>query len=130
MTDFNVLTGKTLVSITGLEKASDEVIWTCTDGTKYQMYHSQDCCETVDIEDIEGDKEDLLNSPVVMAEEVDDKQIEMLKLLHAVKPERDVSESGTWTYYRIGTVKGMVVIRWLGESNGYYSEAVYFEELK
>lgn len=130
MTEFSVLQGKTINHINGLEKDSDEVIFCCTDGTKYSLYHRQDCCESVEIEDIEGDVEDLLNSPVVLAEEVNDKQVEMLKLLEQVKPEREFSDSGTWTYYRISTNKGMVVIRWLGESNGYYSESVYFNEIK
>ena len=38
------------------------------------------------------------------------------------------ADSGTWTFYRIQTDKGVAVLRWLGTSNGYYGESVQFVE--
>jgi len=119
-TNFDVLKGKTLVEIVGEEK-SDELLFKCSDGTSFKMYHSQDCCETVRLEEVVGDLSDLLNSPITEAEEVNNPD-------H--NPDQDYYESHTWTFYKLSTMKGSVTLRWLGESNGYYSESVSFEEIK
>ena len=76
-----------------------EIVFYCDNGEKYKMYHEQDCCECVKIEDIIGDIDDLLNSPLVIAEE-------------SSKIDETASESGTWTFYKFATVKGYVTIRW------------------
>ena len=117
--NFNDLKGKTLKNVTGLCKDSEEAVFECTDGTKYRMNHYQDCCESVYIEDVCGDVEDLLNSKILVAEEVKGANI---------PPKKEYDESYTWTFYKLATVEGTVVIRWYGVSNGYYSESVSFEK--
>jgi hypothetical protein len=117
MASFSDLKGSVLVEITGLKKDSDEVSWVAEDGRSWRMYHSQDCCESVSIEDVCGDVADLLGVEILEAAEVTD-----------IPEPRAGDDSYTWTFYRISTIKGTVVIRWLGESNGYYSESVYFDQ--
>jgi len=117
------LIGKTVLSITNL---SDKLVFSCDDGTKYKMFHYQDCCEDVGIEDIIGDLDDLIGSPILRAEEVSSEGMPAKK-----EPGYDYEpDSFTWTFYKFATIKGWVDIRWYGESNGYYSESVDFEKVE
>ncbi len=120
----DVLVGKTITHIFGLEKGSGLVTFLTDDGVEYQMIHDQSCCENVEIEDITGDVGDLIGYPLLMASERSNYDDEV--------PGVDVSdyESYTWSFYRFATIQGTVVIRWLGTSNGCYSEKVTFCESK
>ena len=61
------MVGKTFVSVSG--KVGDERMdFRTKDGSGVSFYHSQDCCESVDIEDIAGDLNDLLDTPILRAE--------------------------------------------------------------
>ena len=103
--------GKTLTSV-NVVKESDEIYFTCSDGTEYCMLHLQDCCEIVEIEDINGNIVDIIASPILVAEE------------RISEGDNEDCDSCTWTFYTISTIKGTVDIRWHGTSNGYYSESV------
>ena len=115
--NFSELKGKTLKEIRGLEKYGDEVRFITEDNEVYLMYHDQNCCESVYIEDVCGDVNDLIGSEILMAEEVSDYDAGRLD---------EYDESYTWTFYKLATIKGYVTIRWYGTSNGYYSEEVDF----
>lgn len=110
---FSTLMGKVITEIRGLEKDGEEVTFKCIDGSSFSMYHDQECCESVAIDDVCGDVADLLNTPILVAEETS----------REGNPE---CGSSTWTFYKLATIKGSVDIRWYGESNGYYSEGVSF----
>ena len=109
---FESMIGQTIKSIHG--GAGDEEIIFNSPTHEFILIHNQDCCESVSIEDICGDINDLIGSPLIEAEEVsgetpsgfDDKEY----------------ESYTWSFYRFGTAKGSIVVRWFGSSNGCYSE--------
>lgn len=116
---FSDLVGCTL---TDARNENDErIVFTLDDGRDAWLYHSQDCCEYVRVEEIHGDLADLVGAPILLAEEVE-------------FDEGEADDSGRqgsddcwkWTFYKLATVKGHVTIRWLGESNGYYGVSVYF----
>lgn len=128
-TSITDLIGKTLIKIDKTQDQEDDnecIIFTCQDGTRYKMYHSQDCCESVRVEEIIGDLNDLIGYPIVKASEDTSNQDSE----NAKKDDHDEDDSFTWTFYNIATTKGHVTIRWYGESNGYYSESVDFIKLK
>lgn len=105
--------GLTIRSV-DVDRCDDAITFTTDAGRKFVMQHHQDCCESVTIDDICGDLADLVESPITQAEET---------------VNEDEDPDATWTFYRIGTAKGMVTIRWYGSSNGYYSERVDFDEI-
>ena len=122
--NIEVLNGRKLVEVTGLEKGSDRVQFVCEDGSVWQQVHVQDCCESVSVEDIIGDPADLQDAVVVDArQETSDQDPE------GWTPPEYRDYGILWTFYIIQTNKGAVTIRWLGESNGYYSESVDFERV-
>ena len=110
---FDELLGRTLYKV----ESDGEVLTLYLSNTNYVRFqHHQDCCEHVYIEDICGDLDDLVGSPLVEAEEVSD-----------YEGENTGDESFTWTFYKFATRKGFVTVRWYGSSNGYYSESVSVE---
>ena len=113
--NFGDLVGKTFIKII---KGDDIITFIDNVGKGYDMFHLNDCCESVYIEDINGDLEDLLNTPITLAEESTN------------RAESEEYESATWTFYKLATIKGYVDIRWFGTSNGYYSETADFFESK
>lgn len=140
--DINELIGKTL-SYIHVDSKEDRILFTCTDGIQYEMFHEQDCCESVYIEDINGDITDLIGNPILLAEEVNNEKfvedfensfklkdgLEDYEWNYRNEHGESKPESYTWTFYKLATIKGYVDIRWYGASNGYYSESVNFIQL-
>ena len=104
------LEGKTIVGIDRLEEGSDSITFRLADGARLEMYHEQDCCESVWLEDIDGNAGGYVISAYESSEDASDSEL--------------VYDSGTWTFYRIVSEQGILVLRWLGTSNGYYGEGV------
>lgn len=110
-----LMLGQTFIRVKGAV-GDHEMIFETTNGERFVFTHFQDCCESVDINDIVGDLQDLVGEPLLVAEEV---QGEV-----PADFEDEYTESYTFTFYKFATRRGYVDVRWLGESNGYYSESV------
>jgi hypothetical protein len=120
---FEDLKGKILSRITLIKDDpdnDDSVIFEVM-GTKvrYKLFHDQDCCEQVNLEEVIGDFDDLIGTPILLAEEV----------VNFDHDPKNGDDSYTWSFYKLSTIKGSVTLRWYGTSNGYYSEEVDFVEI-
>ncbi len=116
------LVGLTLTSVhkfSGTE-TPDEIEFFADDGRRFRLYQNDDNAK-VWVEDIVGSFNDLIGSPIILAEE-------RSNTLGGTDTLADPF-SQTWTFYEIATLHGSVTIRWCGEGNGYYSERVDFAEL-
>jgi len=115
------MVGKTFSSVK-LNDDDTELLFECDEGT-FRFYHAQDCCEHVRVEDVIGDLQDLVGEPLLRAEEESSDEAPERE----DNPDNYWDECHTWTFYKFATRKGYVDVRWLGESNGYYSESVDFD---
>lgn len=106
--------GKTPARITG-EEYGDEIIMTFSDGSVAKWMHYQECCEGVDIEDVNGDWGDLIGSPLLVAE---CREGDVLDVDYGIEQ---------YTFYTFRGVGGSVDVKWHGSSNGYYGIGVHFE---
>ena len=114
MVDFSVLKGQIFEKV---YKSGESIIFEQNGRPKYKLYHMQDCCEDVYIEDICGDLSNLENTEIAFAEES----------YHDGNSPDDFSS--TWSFYKLATINGWVDIRFFGSSNGYYSERAELEEI-
>lgn len=113
---FNTLLNQTLTAIT-VDTEESQIVFTTQEGKTYVLAHDQRCCEEVYIESVVGDTNDLLNTPILVAEET----------TNETDPPVNTCDgecvSYTWTFYKFATIRGYVDIRWYGTSNGCYSES-------
>lgn len=98
--NFDVLKGKTLKSIVGAVENNDRIVFETTDGERFLMYHSQDCCESVSIHTVNGNVEDLIGHPLLEVEDVSGEtpDVEEVNAMNY--------DSYTWTFYKLGTIRG------------------------
>ena len=105
MKQFCDLVGRKIVSIDGAVEGSERIVFTLDNGKKCILTHFQDCCETVTVNDVCGDVTDLLNSPILLAEEVCSSDVSPDDVDLPIN-----NGSYTWTFYKLSTINGGVTI--------------------
>ena len=113
------LIGKRIATI---ENVGGSLVFNTTGGC-YVMNPDADDESRIWLEDICGDVNDVIGPTIVFAEEISNSE------WPGDVPKEFCYETCTWTFYRIATQNGMIIIRWCGTSNGYNSEAVKFEKI-
>lgn len=108
---YKEMIGKTIKEIM---RSEDELHFKSECGYMFSFTHYQDCCERVWLDDVNGELDDLIGSPLTVAES------------YTQDWSDSCDSSGTSTFYKFATIKGYVDVTWRGESNGYYSEEVDF----
>ena len=101
--------GMTITAV--VYKESDESLHIHLNTHVLEMIHHQDCCESVYLADVVGSFEDLIGYP-------------RLEVSESIVNTNSEDYSSTASYYNFKTVKASVQLRWVGESNGYYSETL------
>ena len=105
-----------------IDEWENEIIITTQSGRRFKFYHNQNCCEEVRIWDTKGNLKTLWGKKLISVT-----QDAYDNLPKGVEYQPD--ESYTWTEITFKTTEDTVISRWIGESNGYYSQEVDFTEL-
>ncbi len=114
---FDVLVGEVLDSV-DIDREENQILLTTRSGRRFMVYHEQDCCESVRMVGQNGSFDELIGKPIVEARDF------------AVDTSEEAIDSSQTTTTLVFRVDDQTVIsRWIGDSNGYYSESVDIAEL-
>jgi hypothetical protein len=115
--EFSALVGEVLDSV-DIDREENQILLTTRSGRKFLVYHEQDCCETVAISGQDGNFDKLIGKPLIEARDI------------AVDTSEEAIDSSQTTTTLVFRVDDQTVIsRWVGDSNGFYSESVDIAEL-
>lgn len=123
--DASELNGKRIAAIDVVDDPGKEheIQITTECGRMFRFYHSVDCCESVQIakaKDGDGNLLTLIGKTLIDVSHATDSEND---------PPSEHSDSWTNTTITFRTDSETVISRWIGESNGYYSEDVDLEEI-
>lgn len=110
------LIGETLEYI-DIDEDNNQILLTTKSGKRIMIYHHQDCCESVRIVDTVGNWDNLIGKVIIDTDE------EIIS-----SSDKDGYDSRTETNLTFKVDGDTVISKWIGESNGYYSENVDVQE--
>ncbi len=110
--DIKKLEGEVITHI-DIDPENDIITITTKSKRSFSLHHNQCCCEYVRIVGYDGEIRSIYGKPVVVAE-------------HS---EEAVSDCQTNITITLKTDRDTLIFRWIGESNGYYSESVDISEI-
>ncbi len=100
---------KSVVKVTD-DYSQNSLVFVSYAGASFLFKHEHDFCEDVYIEAVEGDLGDLLNSPLLVAQEA---------YCDGSIPGVYGTDFLIWTFYTFATLHGTVTVRWRNDSHGY-----------
>jgi len=121
-TEFKDLVGEILDHVDIFPKDKEnpsEIILTTRSGKKFKIYHSQDCCEHVFLESVQGEWKELIGQTINEVSNLEKDASDEEQYNHATR-----------TILKFKADYDTVITKWYGSSNGYYSESVNIRELK
>jgi hypothetical protein len=110
------LIGETLEYI-DIDEDNNQILLTTKSGKRIMIYHGQDCCENVRIVDTIGNWNNLIGKVIIDTDE---------EIINS--SDKDGYDSRTETNLTFKVDSDTVISKWIGESNGYYSENVDIQE--
>jgi hypothetical protein len=116
--EFSDLVGEVLDAV-DIDKEENQILLTTRSGRRFMVYHEQDCCESVRMVGQDGSFDKLIGKPIIEARDF---------AVDTGESESDYdSQTTTTLVFRVDDQT--VISRWIGDSNGYYSESVDIAEL-
>jgi hypothetical protein len=112
-----MLKGEILTYI-DVDDENNTIMLTTASGRKIKIYHDQECCEYVRIESLEGDFRDLIGKVIIEFEHLEE-----------YEDSNDYGDHQTKTSLVFKVDGATVISKWVGDSNGYYSESVDLRDI-
>jgi hypothetical protein len=112
--EFSTLKGEVLTDV-DIDAKGESILLTTQSGKVFRIDHEQDCCEHVCICDTQGNFHDIIGKVIVEASHIEKDKGD---------PPPEYPDSWTRTDFVFKTDDATVISKWIGESNGYYSESV------